>query len=117
MEHICRAYCKVYGCTLTLTTYSAYPDTSGTYDIRTLAQLINGKNKKEKKMSVVAKLKSLTLTKGERLLRKYDLVSDCGDLTDEGREVLDSILLTEYKDKLIERVTELDKEEKAEKKK
>ena len=104
MEHICGLNCYSLGCTKRERTMSI---TDG---------LIYGR-RKDDSMSVVSKIKSLTLSRGERLLRKYDLVSDCGDLTEEGREVLDSILLSEYKDKLIERVTELDKEEKAEKKK
>ena len=71
---------------------------------------------KENKMSVVEKIKQLSLSKGDRLLRKYELVDERGDLTDEGREVLDSILLAEYKDQLVAKVEELDKAEKSKKK-
>ena len=67
-------------------------------------------------MSVVSKLKQLALSKEDRLLRQYDIVSDCGDLTEDGQEVLWGILLAANKAELVSRVKELDEEEKAKKK-
>jgi hypothetical protein len=94
-EHYCGLECGYYGC----------PKSRQT-------QL-----DKEKKMSVVSKIKQLTLSKEDRLLRKYELVSDCGDVTDEGQEVLWSIILETHKAELVKRVKELDEEEKSKKKK
>jgi hypothetical protein len=92
--HRCDFACHYYGCPFTTKTL-----------------------KEEKKMSVVSKIKQLTLSKDDRLLRKYEIVSDCGDLTDDGQEVLWSILLETHKAELVKRVKELDEEEKSKKKK
>lgn len=75
------------------------------------------KDKKEGNMSVITKLKKLALNKEERLLREYGIHSDCGDLTEEGKEVLWIILEEANKEELIKKVKELDKEEKPKKKK
>lgn len=75
--------------------------------------LINYKESKENKlMSTISKLKKLTLTKEERLLRKWDIHNDCGDLTEEGKEVLWTIVEAAHKEELVKKITELDKEEK-----
>lgn len=66
-------------------------------------------------MNITKQLKDLTLSKGDRLLRKYELVDDCGDITEDGTEVLLQMLLEDYKEALIAKVTELDKEQKAKK--
>lgn len=63
-------------------------------------------------MNITKQLKDLTLSKGDRLLRKYELVDD---ITEDGTEVLLQMLLEDYKEALIAKVTELDKEQKAKK--
>ena len=92
--------------------YKSYYEAAGPYRYAAF----NITKTRENKMSVVEKIKQLALPKGDRLLRKYELVDEAGDLTDEGREVLDGILLAEYKDQLVAKVEELDKAEKSKKK-
>lgn len=72
-------------------------------------------SKGDKKMNVVKKLKALSLDKGDRLLRKYGIVSETGDLTTEGKEVLWNILLQEKKAELVAKVEELEAAEKKKK--
>lgn len=73
-------------------------------------------NKKEKKMSVVDKLKRLAMDKDDRLLVDYKIVDESGELTCEGQEVLWTVLLEKYKPELVAKVRELDEEEKSKKK-
>ena len=74
-------------------------------------------NEEEPEMNVVTKIKNLGLKKGDRLLRKYNLVDETGDITGDGKDVLWQLLLEAYHDQLVEKVTELDDEEKAKAKK
>ena len=72
--------------------------------------------KGEKKMSIVSKVKQLALSKGDKLLRKHGVVDPCGDLTEEGQEILLSIVFENYKDAIVEKIQEVDDAEKKGKK-
>lgn len=73
--------------------------------------------KEESKMTnVVKRFKDLTLSKEDRLLRKYDLLKDNGDLTDYGKEAIWLSLLEEYKEDLVEQAQMLEAEDKDSKK-
>lgn len=83
---------------------------------RDTASSINKPIKKEGFiMNITKQLKDLTLSKGDRLLRTYGIVDDCGGITEDGEEVLLQMLLEDHKEALIAKVTELDKEQKAKK--
>lgn len=67
---------------------------------------------------ITKKLKELTMTKEQKLLRKYDVVDDCGDLTDEGRKAFIDTLFgdEDFAGILLARLEKLDAEEKKSKK-
>jgi hypothetical protein len=69
--------------------------------------------KESKSMNVVKRIKNLGLSKADKLLRKYQMVDQAGDLTGDGKEALWSILLEENKDLLVEKLTELETENKS----
>jgi uncharacterized Zn finger protein (UPF0148 family) len=73
------------------------------------------KMKEKKSMNVVKRLKTLSLSKEDKLLRKYQIVDDTGDLTGNGKEALWNILLEDNKTALVEKLSELEKSEKAKK--
>jgi hypothetical protein len=94
---------------------TTYPNEG--WDMGTLKQLMElSEGKKEKKsMNVVKRLKTLSLSKEDKLLRKYQIVDDTGDLTGNGKEALWNILLEDNKTALVEKLSELEKSEKAKK--
>jgi hypothetical protein len=83
--------------------------------IMLMGSLTDETSKGKKNMNVVKKLKALSLDKGDRLLRKYGIVSETGDLTAEGKEVLWNILLQEKKTEIVSKVEELEAAEKKKK--
>lgn len=66
--------------------------------------------KEDKKMNIVKELKNLTLSSDDKLLRKYQLVDESGDLTAQGKEAIWQLLLKQNKDTLVEQLRELEKE-------
>jgi hypothetical protein len=74
-------------------------------------------NKEEVEMSIVNKIKELAKSKDDKLLAKHVIVDNCGNLTCEGRDVLQNILFEEYKAKIVAKVKLVDDEEKKAKKK
>ena len=69
-------------------------------------------------MSVVNKIKDLTLTKEDRLLRKYQVVDQYNDnaLTSTGKEILWDILFAEHKEAIVAKLEAVEAEEKKAKK-
>lgn len=82
------------------------------YALSTCSSTITGG---EKKMSLVQKVKDLTAPKDVKLLKKYGAIDECGEPTDGGIELMDSILFNEYKSKLVEKLEALEAAEKKEK--
>ncbi len=70
---------------------------------------------KEIAMNIFKELKAITLSKTDRLMLKYGITDDCGNLTDEGKDVLLQMVLDDYKDQIGEKLAEVDKEQKAKK--
>lgn len=68
-------------------------------------------------MSTVKKLKELAMSADDKLLRKYEVVNECGELTCEGKEVLMDVLFEQNKKAVVDQLKALDAEEKASKKK
>lgn len=66
--------------------------------------------------NIVKRIKNLTVDADTKLLRKYDLEDDCGDLTSDGEEVLMAILHADNRDKLVAKAKEIQAEDKADKK-
>ncbi len=73
--------------------------------------------RKEKKMSLVSKIKRLTMNKDDKTLLEAKVTNDCGELTDEGRELLEHVLFEEHKAKLVEMAQKVIDEDKEKKKK
>lgn len=96
-------------------TISSFDSGLDFYDTKKIKQLSKPTKKEGFIMNITKQLKDLTLSKGDRLLRTYGIVDDCGDITTDGTEVLLQMLLENYKEPLIAKVTELDKEQKAKK--
>lgn len=57
---------------------------------------------------VVSKLKDLNLTEDDRLLRKYGLVDECNNLTDEGTEVLRNLLFEKYRTDVVAQLKQIE---------
>jgi hypothetical protein len=68
---------------------------------------------KEETMSTSSKIKELTLDEDTRLLRKYDIVNNQGDLTEEGTKVLFAHLFDENKAAIVDKLKALDKADEA----
>lgn len=66
--------------------------------------------------SIVDKVKELALSKEDRLLRKHGIVDDCGNIMNEGIELLTRIMFEAHKADIVKAVQEVDDEEKAAKK-
>lgn len=62
--------------------------------------------------NVVKRIKALGLSKEDKLLRKFQIVDDAGDLTVTGKEALWAILLETNKATLVGKLTELEAAEK-----
>ena len=65
-----------------------------------------------KTMNIKKIVKTLTLSKEDKLLREYGLQNDCGDFTEEAKELVINKLVEENKDYLIEIATKLKEEDK-----
>ncbi len=66
--------------------------------------------------NITSKIKLLALSKEDRALRNGGLVDECGTITQTGKDVLWSILLTDHKIKLAGLVADVEAEEKSAKK-
>lgn len=71
----------------------------------------------EQPMNIVERIKNLSLSTDEKLLRKHELVDECGDLTTDGKAILWAILLDTHRETLVAKVREIEAEDKANKKK
>lgn len=67
--------------------------------------------------NIVKKIKDLALSKDDRLLREQGITDECGQLTEEGRQVLEQVLFTAHKGAVVTLVQNVADAEKAEKKK
>ena len=65
-----------------------------------------------KTMNIKKFVKTLTLSKEDKLLREYGLQNDCGDFTEEARELVINKLVEENKAYLVEIATKLKEEDK-----
>ena len=65
-----------------------------------------------KTMNIKKFVKTLTLSKEDKLLREYGLQNDCGDFTEEAKELVINKLVEENKDYLVEIATKLKEEDK-----
>jgi len=65
-----------------------------------------------KTMNIKKFVKTLTLSKEDKLLREYNLQNDCGDFTEEAKELVINKLVEENKDYLVEIATKLKEEDK-----
>src|SRR5580765_1632135 len=59
-------------------------------------------------MNTLKRIANLDVDADTRLLRKYDIVDDEGFVTQEGARVLLQVVLSDYKEKLIERLKQLE---------
>jgi hypothetical protein len=75
-----------------------------------LQELMNPKEEPE--MSVSSKIKELSKDSDSKLLAKYGVTNDCGELTSEGKQVLWDMLFSEYKTAMVEKLKELEAAEK-----
>jgi len=60
-----------------------------------------------KTMNMKKFVKTLTLSKEDKLLREYNLQNDCGDFTEEAKELVINKLVEENKAYLVEIATKL----------
>ncbi len=65
-----------------------------------------------KNMNIKKFVKTLTLSKEDKLLREYGLQDDCGDFTEEAKELVINKLVEDNKAYLIEIATKLKEEDK-----
>ena len=65
-----------------------------------------------KTMNIRKFVKTLTLSKEDKLLREYGLQNDCGDFTEEAKELVINKLVEENKAYLVEIATKLKEEDK-----
>lgn len=65
-----------------------------------------------KTMNIKKFVKTLTLSKEDKLLREYGLQNDCGDFTEEAKELVINKLVEENKAYLVEIATKLKEEDK-----
>lgn len=72
--------------------------------------------KEEPEMSVSSKIKELSLNADDKLLREYGVVDDDGDLTCEGKRVLENLLFEENKAAIVAKLKEVKASEKKESK-
>lgn len=67
--------------------------------------------------NIVKKIKDLALSKDDRLLREQGITDECGQLTEEGRQVLEQVVFAAHKGAVVTLVQNVADAEKAEKKK
>lgn len=93
---------------------------SGLYqlDPNALKQLVSGSQSQEasKNMNVVKRIKNLGLSKEDKLLRKYQMVDQAGDLTADGKEAIWTLLFDANKAALVTKLKQLETDEKTSKK-
>lgn len=65
-----------------------------------------------KTMNIKKFVKTLTLSKEDKLLREYGLQNDCGDFTEEAKELVINKLVEDNKAYLVEIATQLKEEDK-----
>jgi hypothetical protein len=65
-----------------------------------------------KNMNIKKFVKTLTLSKEDKLLREYGLQNDCGDFTEEAKELVINKLVEDNKAYLVEIATKLKEEDK-----
>ena len=65
-----------------------------------------------KTMNIKKFVKTLTLSKEDKLLREYNLQNDCGDFTEEAKELVIDKLVEDNKAYLVEIATQLKEEDK-----
>ena len=65
-----------------------------------------------KTMNIKKIVKTLTLSKEDKLLREYGLQNDCGDFTEEAKEIVINKLVEDNKAYLVEIATQLKEEDK-----
>ena len=79
----------------------------------TTQEFLDKYNKLDNKIMNIKKfVKTLTLSKEDKLLREYGLQNDCGDFTEEARELVINKLVEENKAYLVEIATKLKEEDK-----
>jgi len=61
--------------------------------------------------NLAKRVKDLKLTDDERLLRKYNVVYDDGQLTHSGKELIFQLLLDDYQEEIVEKLRELEEAE------
>ncbi len=66
----------------------------------------------DKTMNIKKFVKTLTLSKEDKLLREYGLQNDCGDFTEEAKELVINKLVEDNKAYLVEIATKLKEEDK-----
>lgn len=71
----------------------------------------------EKEMSLVQKVKDLTASNEDKLLKKYNVVDSCGKLTTEGNQLLEVVVFEDYKAIVVEKLEALEAAEKKDKSK
>ena len=89
-------------------------DDHTTYTTKEFLDKYNNKDYRldNKTMNIKKIVKTLTLSKEDKLLREYGLQNDCGDFTEEAKELVINKLVEENKDYLIEIATKLKEEDK-----
>jgi hypothetical protein len=92
-----------------------FPTCSNTFKIKDL-QIVSASVKQTNKggliMSLVKSIKELTLSTDDRLLRKYGVVTETGDLTETGESLLILKALETYKDAIVADLKALEAAEK-----
>lgn len=68
--------------------------------------------KEEENMTVVSKIRELSKDSDSKLLAKYGIISDCGELTSEAKQVLWDMLFEEKKEAIVAKLKELEAAEK-----
>ena len=61
-------------------------------------------------MNIIKIVKTLTLSKEDKLLREYGLQNDCGDFTEEAKEIVINKLVEDNKAYLVEIATQVKEE-------
>ena len=80
--------------------------------INTIMQTQKDYKLDDKTMNIKKFVKTLTLSKEDKLLREYGLQNDCGDFTEEAKELVINKLVEDNKDYLVEIATKLKEEDK-----
>lgn len=95
--------------------YKLELDTPGAYWTDRELRLITT-TKETKPMNVLAKIKELALDADTKLLKKYHIIDEARELTEEGKEVLLNHLFEQNKAAIVAKVKDVDADEKKAKK-